>query len=194
MIDNNTLQYLSQLPDQELVARVVGQDETAIEYFFYHKFFPIFERIVSHSLHNQLETNELINEFYIYLQADNWSKLKTFEWKSSLSTWLTVVASRFFVKKKQELTKFDSEKVLNIDDFTNVLKTESTLPITRADLYDAIRKLHNPKYRWVLLSELLGYKPEEMAREMNTTVINIYNYKKRAKIELVELLNEKKDV
>ncbi|MCQ2270167.1 MAG: sigma-70 family RNA polymerase sigma factor [Bacteroidales bacterium] len=193
-MNDSTLKYFSELSDQELLSRVVAQDKAAIEYFFYFRFYPIFEKIVLHTLHNQVETEELINEFYIYLQSDNWSKLKTFEWKSSLSTWLTVVASRFFVKKKQELTKIDGEKVLNIDDFTNVLKTESTLPITRADLYDAIHKMRNPKHKWVLLSELMGYSTEEMAREMNTTVINIYNYKKRAKIELVELLNEKKDV
>lgn len=194
MMNDSTLEYYSQISDQELLARVVDFNETAIEYLFYHRFYSIFEGIVIHTLHNQLETKELINELYIYLQSDDWSKLKTFEWKSSLSTWLTVVATRFFIKKKQELTKMDDFMVLNIENFTNILKTESNSPLTRSELYDAIHKMRNPKYKWVLLSELMGYSTEEMAQEMNTTVMNIYNYKKRAKIELVELLNVKKNV
>ena len=194
MMNDSTLEYFSQISDQELLNRVVEQDEAAIEFFFFHRFYAVFEGIVIHTLHNQLEAKELINELYIYLQSDNWSKLRTFEWKSSLSTWLTVVATRFFIKKKQELTKTDDFQVLNIEDFTDILKIESSLPLTRSELYDAIHKMRNPKHKWVLLSELMGYSTEEMAREMNTTVINIYNYRKRAKIELVELLNVKKNV
>lgn len=82
---------------------------------------------------------------------------------------------------------------MNIEDFIDELVVEASVPITHADLYDAINRLKNSKYRWVLLSELQGFTPEEMSKEMGTSVGNIYNYKKRGKIALVELLNERKD-
>lgn len=193
MLDDNTQKLFSQLSDRELLLRVVENDHCAIEYFFFHKYFPIFQRLSSNIFKNQIEVLELVNEFYIDLQKNNWSKLKSFEEKSKLSTWLTIVASRFFIKKKEKMKQLDEKTTMNIEDFIDELVVEASVPITHADLYDAINRLKNSKYRWVLLSELQGFTPEEMSKEMGTSVGNIYNYKKRGKIALVELLNERKD-
>lgn len=194
MLDNNTLTFFSLLSDQELLMRVVEQDSIAIEYFFFHKYHSFFQRIATNIFQNQIETSELINEFYIDLQKNNWAKLKSFEGRSKFSTWLTIVASRFFIKKREQLNLLYSNKTLNIEDFMDTLIVDTTVSISQSELYDAINQLKNPKYRWVLLGELQGYSTEEMSQELGTSISNIYNYRKRGKLALVELLNERKDV
>ena len=54
--------------------------------------------------------------------------------------------------------------------------------------------IKNIRYKWVLLAELNGLQPEEMADELKTTVGNIYNLKKRAKIEIANVLKKYKNV
>lgn len=194
MLDNKTLGLFSQLSEQELLTRVAQQDPNAVEFFFFHKYRGIFDRLAFNIFKNQIEVSELINEFYLYLQKDNWSKLKSFEGKSKFSTWLTVVASRFFFKKKESMT-FQNEKIaLHIDDFKNTLRADSSATFTQFEVYDAVNQIQNPKYRCTLLAELQGFDTNEIARAMGTNVGNIYNYRKRGKIALVELLNGRKNV
>ena len=57
----------------------------------------------------QLDKNELINELYLYLQSDNWYKLRQFDFRSKLTTWLTVVAVRFFQKRKGVLMDYRNQ-------------------------------------------------------------------------------------
>ncbi|MCQ2276796.1 MAG: hypothetical protein MJZ87_07640 [Bacteroidales bacterium] len=193
MLNDKTLELFSQLSERELIYRVAQQDPNAVEFFFLHKYRDIFDRHAANIFKNQIETSELINEFYIYLQKDNWSKLNSFEGKSKLSTWLTVVASRFFIKKKEGMTFLNEKIALHIDDFIGTLVVDSSKTFTQFEVYDAVNKIQNPKYRYTLLAELQGFDTNEIAQKLGTSVGNIYNYRKRGKIALVELLNERKN-
>ncbi|MBP1673652.1 MAG: polymerase sigma factor, sigma-70 family [Bacteroidetes bacterium] len=185
------------LTDEQLIQCIIQNDEYAIEYFFYNKCHKMFSRIIWQVFSSKVEMDELIDEFYIYLQENNWSKLRGFVGDSALMTWLTVVAVRFFVKNKQQMTNTGKIHTLNFDevgselDKMGVFNFESIL--RKKELYIAINKIKNARYRWVLLAELNGQIPEEMAIDLKTNVGNIYNLKKRAKIELAELLNEWKN-
>ena len=194
MLNDKTLELFSQLSERELILRVSQQDPNAVEFFFFHKYRGIFDRLAANIFKNQIETSELINEFYLDLQKNNWSKLKSFEGKSKLSTWLTVVASRFFIKKKEDMTLINEKIALHIDDFIGTLVVDSSKAFTQFEVYDAVNKIQNSKYRYTLLAELQGFDSNEIAQRMGTSVGNIYNYKKRGKIALVELLNGRKNV
>lgn len=193
MLNDKTLEFFYQLSERELIARVAQQDPNAVEYFFFYKYQSVFDRLAANIFQNQIETSELINEFYLYLQKDNWSKLKSFEGKSKFSTWLTVVASRFFIKKKEGMTFLNEKIALHIDDFIGTLVVDSSKTFTQFEVYDAVNKIQNPKYRYTLLAELQGFDTNEIAQKLGTSVGNIYNYRKRGKIALVELLNERKN-
>ena len=194
MLNDKTLELFSQLSEQELISRIAQQDPNAVEFFFFHKYRGIFDRLAANIFKNQIEVSELINEFYLDLQKNSWSKLKSFEGKSKLSTWLTVVASRFFIKKKEEMTLINEKIASHIDDFIGTLVVDSSKTITQFEAYDAVNKIQNPKYRYALLAELQGFDTNEIAERMGTSVGNIYNYRKRGKIALVELLNGRKNV
>lgn len=57
---------------------------------------------ILYSIYGNMTTlNELVNEFYLYIAADNWRKVRQFDFRSKLMTWVGVVAIRFFQKKKR---------------------------------------------------------------------------------------------
>lgn len=187
-----------QLTDEQLIQSIIQNDEHVIEYFFYVKCHKMFSRIIWHVFASKVEKDELIAEFFIYLKKNNWAKLKTFHGESMLMTWLTVVAVRFFVKNKQRMTNNGTYNTLNYDEVGSELEKVGCFnfePILmKKELYIAINQIKNVRYKWVLLAELNGLLPEEMATELNTTVGNIYNLKKRAKLEIANVLKEYKNV
>lgn len=97
------------ISDRELVDRLLIGDEEIVRYLFFDKCTPMFNYILHRFCPCQLDKNELINELYLYLQSDNWYKLRQFDFRSKLTTWLTVVAVRFLKKnrhKAQRKAKF----------------------------------------------------------------------------------------
>lgn len=185
--------YYQQLNDKELIARIVQDDAAAVEYLFFVKCRPMFQRIVYQLFSNNVEVEELIGEFYLYVRKNDWAKLKSFEGKSSLMTWLTVVATRFFVNNRQDLVNLQDTIAQNVQDLTNQLQSNDQI-INKLELYDAVFKIPNPKYRWVILADLNGNTSQEMSIALQTTIGNIYNYRKRGIIELKEIINEWKHV
>ncbi len=86
--------------DKILIGSILnGQNELAV-HFLKNRCAAIFEYIRTTRLKEiDIETGDLINDFYIYLQENNWEKLRAFRFESKLQTWINVVASRYFLKK-----------------------------------------------------------------------------------------------
>ena len=97
------------ISDRELVDRLLIGDEEIVRYLFFDKCTPMFNYILHRFCPCQLDKNELINELYLYLQSDNWYKLRQFDFRSKLTTWLTVVAVRFFQKRKGVLMDYRNQ-------------------------------------------------------------------------------------
>ena len=197
-MNKKQLKELELLSDEELISRLIVNDTLVIEYLFFHKCSALFDRLINVYFSYKIEKHELINEFYLYLCQDNWYKLRQFGQRSSLNTWLTVVAFHFFIKKADELNENVKNSHLIIENNQSEDTSENSAyqyyDISKYELYDAISKISNPRYRWVLLSELRGLSVKEMAKQLKTTVINIYNLKKRSKAQLVKLLSEEDNV
>lgn len=78
--------------DKQLVDGLIQNDKPTIEYFFCKKCSRLFSYIV-YSVYGGMATlNELVNEFYLYIAADNWKKVRQFDFRSKLMTWIGVVA------------------------------------------------------------------------------------------------------
>ena len=59
------------------------------------------------------------------------------------------------------------------------------------DVWNAIRKMNNERYRQVLVDlELKDLDPKVLAREMNVTVETLYNIRHRAVIQLIAVIRE----
>ena len=148
--------------DREIVDGILANDERIIQHFFFRECKPLFAYIVHSIFDGHVERNELINELFLYLKHDDWYKVRQFDYRSKLITWISVVAIRFFQKKM--------------------------------DVRKAIDKMPNERYKYVIVElELKEREPEELAKEMNITIDNLYNIRRRARLQLKTIMVRKED-
>ena len=188
------LKKLRRLSDRQLVDLLLDNDEETVDYVFFHRCNGMFARVISDVFQSQVKKEELITDFYLFLSADNWRRLRQFEFRSELNTWLTIVAIRFFGQKKASLqTKIEEldapliiERVSQIPDDFDLLDEMS-----RVELYEAIDKLPKSRERMALLGELAGKKAETIAEELECTVAAVYNLTKKARKTLKKRMKGK---
>ena len=178
--------------DKQIVDGILRGDERIIGYFFNRKCRPIFAYIIRSVFDFQIDEATLVSELYIYLQKNDWYKVRQFDFRSKLTTWANVVAIRFFQKKRSELIESGSIEALNN-------KTDFGLvPLgdidRRIDIEEAMKKMPNERYRQVIeLLDIQGTRPEELAEEMNVTIDNLYNIHRRARLQLRMVMGRKED-
>ena len=131
--------------DKEIIDGILRNDATIIEHFFFKECKPLFAYIVRSVFDGKQEINELINELYLYLQHDNWYKVRQFDYRSQLVTWISVVAIRFFQKKRALMIESDSIETLYEQ---NTFWHEANIgQERRMDVHNAIQKMTNERYR-----------------------------------------------
>lgn len=170
---------INTLTDQQIVNGLIQNDKHIIEYFFCKKCSKLFSYITYSVYSGTTNVNELVNELYLYIAADNWKKLRQFDYRSKLMTWIGVVAIRFFKKKRERLIENNSNEA-QIEHTMN-LKSYS-MPIDDIiDVRQALNRMPNMRYRMVIQQlDLYEVEPEKLAKEMNITVANLYNIHRRA--------------
>ena len=169
--------------DRQIVDGILNNDKKLIGYFFNKKCSKLLSYIILNVFDGHVDKCELVSELYLYLAKDDWYKVRQFDFRSKLMTWLSVVAIRFFQKKREELIENQSSEAL-IEQ--NRISTTETMAIeNRIDINKAISLVPNPRYRMVIekldLEELV---PDELADEMGVTVDNLYNIHRRALLQL----------
>ena len=134
----------------------------------------------------RVEKDEIISELYIHIQEDNWHKLRQFDFRSKLTTWISVVASRFFIKKRNSLKKNIGEDAMiekGYDPFKSM--------ILKMDMENTLENMQNRRYRDVLFDLFVeDMEPEEVAEKMKITVANLYNLKHRALQQFAKILKK----
>ena len=181
------------LTDQQILENVFSDEGKVIQYLFYTKCNSMFCFIIKDMFSsNHIERDELINELYLYLKENNWERLRKFEGRSKLTTWLSVVAVRFFINNRSRLIDSRGRNDLNIAHAENIAsKTSHEHFIQNMDLYEAINKLKNPRDKFVILAlEIEGRDKKEVAENLNTSIDNLYNISKRAKDRLSGILKD----
>ncbi len=183
---------LERMTDRELIDQIIVDNEAIIEYVFFEKCNALLRYIVQEIFSNQLQREDLISELYLFLRADNWRKVREFEGRSKFVTWISVVAVRFFLKKRASLIDSGSNRTL----YTEVVKqipdrSRDDEMISRIDLINAIQKLKSPRDKFVILAiEIEGCDVDEVAGQLGITRANLYNIKKRALDKLSTILKE----
>lgn len=185
--------YFESLSDRQLVELLLANDPEAVEYVFFHRCNGMFAHIVHSVFQSQGKKEELISEFYLYLSENDWNRLRQFEFKSALNTWLTVIAIRFFRKKRISQTKMVAvEPQLIVETQKNEVDDYDVFhEMSRLELYKAIDRLSKPRERYALLADLTGKSADEIAADMGCTVSAVYNLTKKARMELRTLLKDK---
>ena len=196
---------LSDLSDKEIIDGLIGSDEQVTRYFFYVKCAPILGRVIKTVYDYRAEKNELVGELYIYLKENDWYKLRRFDYRSRLTTWLSVVATRFFVNKKMRERVIENpapDALKEMDDDGSGVNSpyrrfpkgngyDPINPIIKMGVHQALEKMPNARYREVLYELFINdMEPEELAVKMSVTIANVYNLKHRAIQQITEVMNK----
>ncbi|WP_440426415.1 RNA polymerase sigma factor [Prevotella sp.] len=170
--------------DEQLVNGLINNNKKIIEYFFCKKCSKLFTYIVYSIYGGRASLNELVNEFYVYIAADNWRKVRQFDFRSKLMTWIGVVAVRFFQKKKEVLIEHESSEALI--EKTKYFSGSYNMTVDKTfDVRQAIKQISNIRYKMVIEQlDLEDVAPERLASKMGVTVDNLYNIHRRALLQL----------
>lgn len=180
------------LSDKEIVAAVIKNDGAMIKYLFCEKCSKLLSYIAYSVFDNRVDKRELISELFLYIAQNDWYKLKQFDFRSSLMTWLSVVSIRFFQKKREELLEKESEEAL-ISKIRETYKPHSSKELIM-DIENAINEMKNARYKDVICElDLKDVPPEEYAARTGITVDNLYNLHRRALMQLKNIIDKKED-
>lgn len=186
------------MTDKEIIEGLVNRDNRITEYFL-EKYRPLFLNAIQVIFDYPVDKDECINELYFYLMKDDAAKLKAFEYRSTLGCWLKKVVIRFFrdLRDTRRVIDDNSKEPLyekkgnNQDD--EVIDTLAA-DEAKADLENLFALMKNERYVMVIRALVLeDREPEQMARFMGITVVNLYNIKKRALASLAKVaINERR--
>ncbi len=137
--------------------------------------------------------DELINELYIYLKENDWHKLRQFQFRCKLTTWLSVVATRFFIKKRDTLIEKESQDA-PFDRGEKDGYNPSSYIDKQIDVRSAIMRMSNWRYIRVIIElDFNDTDPKVLAQQMGITVDNLYNIRKRAYAQLGMIIKRRED-
>ena len=177
--------------DRQLIDQIIIGNKVLIALFLKQKCAKTFEYIRNTRLKGlDLDVNDLISDFYLFLQENNWEKLRTFRFESKLQTWVNLVASRYLLKKYEMELKENSMKGTPIEGIASFIDETHYCSVVRAELLEAIQNLKDKKEQQVLLLTLQGYDAVEIARNIGTSTSNVYTIKCRAIEKLRIRLND----
>ena len=179
---NMNNKILDSYSDQDIVERLLLNENKVVEFFFFKKCGPLLGYIIKEIFHGQAQKEELVNELYIYLSQNNWYKLRQFDYRSKLTTWVGVVATRFFIRKKDLLIDYAPTNVLNKK---NASWDPFSKSIKRGDILRAIEQMENERYKMVILAlDINERHPAKVADELGISLANLYNLHSRARAQL----------
>ena len=181
---------LATLSDGQLIARVLANDEDAIAYVFYHKYASLLKlNAQKAAAHKGLAYDDLVQDLYLYLNKNDWEKLRKYDHKYSFASWFTVISYRFFKDCGRSL--IDSTNNLpmdNLGDKSELVAGTDKISLMMMDIKKAISKLKPPRDQKIVEALLLNEEePADVAKEYGVTVDNLYNIKRRGIAKLVQL-------
>lgn len=168
------------MTDREIIQGLIDRDNRITEQFLYVKCRPLFTAIMRLVFSNPVDYDEMVSELYAYLMDNDGAKLRKFEYRSSIYQWMKVVATRFFITKRNQLLDSGSP----LPPYEQEEKERRVDPIgaisDKMDLETLLNHI-NPRYADVIRNLVIAdLQPELYAKQIGVTVDNLYNIKKRA--------------
>lgn len=150
------------MTDQRVVEKLINGDHRITKDFFFVRCKPMLIYIGQYFCQYKYTPEELIGEFYEFLSADDWHKLRIFKYTCSLNSYVTIIASRYFQHKRdKELLSLDE----NIDFVKKIQDDGSEDTFFMEDFYKIIKEMQ-PFDRFLVQRILIdGEKPGDILDE-----------------------------
>lgn len=188
------------MTEQQIIDGLIARDERVTEQFFFGYCRPLFRSIIRYVFSYEVDYDEFVNEFYLYLMENDAYRLRQFQGRSSIYQWLKVVAIRYFVSKRDGMIDTQSKEALLDRAINNEHDDSEQRMAARMDIERLLSLMPNRRFAYVLRRLVLQEAdPRRVAEELSTNVDNLYNIKKRAMaaltaIALNEVRNDEKEI
>lgn len=168
------------MTDREIITALIGGDHRTIKEFFFVRCRPMLIYIGQYFCPYRQSPEELMGEFYEFLSADDWHKLRIFKHTCSLNSYVTIIASRYFQHKRdKELLSLNE----NIALVKNLRDDRGEEAFFMEDLGRIIKKLQ-PFDRFLVQRILIdGEKPGNILDEARALLAGDTSLSTDAKME-----------
>lgn len=155
--------------DREIVDKLIANDEDTIKEFFFERCRRALCYIGQYFCHGKQTPEELIGEFYEFLSADDWHRLRIFRFTCSLNSYITIIASRYFQNKRnEEMLPLDEDIVL-----AKGMRVEAAGDVLFMDYLQRLIERMQPLDRFLVQRILIeGEKPGDILEEAAEMVMN----------------------
>jgi len=187
--------------EKKLLERCLAQDKKAWDIFVER-----YNRLISHAILHTLEkysfspANQVIPDLFhtVFLSIieDNCRKLRQFQWKCSLSSWLHIIAVRVtvdYLRKQSEHLSLNGETTAERS-LKEGIANGNPLPDRIIELKDEKRLfqqikegLSSKERLFVELCYSREFPPAKIAAILNTTENNVYQIKSRVREKMKKI-------
>lgn len=180
--------HTAPMTDKEIIRGLIDRDNYVTEQFLFVKCRPLLTAIMRLVFSYPMDYDEMVNELYEFLMADDGAKLKKFEYRSSVYQWMKVVSTRFFIRHRNNMIEnVSKEAPYDRPGKEEIIDTAAAVA-DRMDLRRLLDMMENRRYAETIRRLILeDVEPEKYAAEIGVTVDNLYNIKKRAMAALTRL-------
>lgn len=176
------------MTSQQIIEALIARDEQTTQQLFFKDCRPLFLSIIRYVFSYEVDYDEFVNEFYLYLMEEDAYRLRQFQGRSTIYQWLKIVAIRYFVAKRDSMIDMTPKKSLS-DSVMQKEKIDGERGMmAKMDVERLFSLMQNRRYVYVIRRLVLQEaEPKVVAQELNTNVDNLYNIKKRAIAALTEI-------
>lgn len=176
------------MSDQQIIQALIARDERVTQQFFFKSCRPLFKSIICYVFSYEVDYDEFVNEFYLYLMENDAYRLRQFQGRSTIYQWLKVTAIRYFISKRDNMIDMAPQDTLfEMSDKGDEHEEEQRMT-AQMDIERLFQLMPNKRYVYVINRLVLQEaEPCEVAQELGTNVENLYNIKKRAISALTEI-------
>ena len=176
------------MSDQQIIEALIARDERVTQQFFFGNCRPLFLSIIRYVFSYEVDYDEFVNEFYLYLMENEAYRLRQFQGRSTIYQWMKVIAIRYFIVKHDSMIDNESKDTL-LDRVVQNETVDSEKKMTaKMDIEHLLSLMPSRRYVYVIRRLVLQEaEPKVVAQELKTNVDNLYNIKKRAIAELTEI-------
>ena len=176
------------MTDQQIIQALIARDERVTQQFFFGDCRSLFSSIIRHVFSYEVDYDEFVNEFYLYLMEDEAYRLKQFQGRSTIYQWLKVVAIRYFMAKRDGMIDMEPKDTLSGSVVQDEAVDEEGVVTAKMDVERLLALIPNKRYVYVIRRLVLQEtEPKTVAEELDTNVDNLYNIKNRAMAALAQV-------
>ena len=176
------------MTDKQIIEALIARDERVTQQFFFGSCRPLFLSIIRYVFSYEVDYDEFVSEFYLYLMENDAYRLRQFQGRSSIYQWMKIIAIRYFVAKRDNLIDTNAKDTLLDSELRRESVDSERAMTAKMDIEHLFSLMPNRRYVYVLRRLVLQEaEPQEVARELQTNVDNLYNIKKRAMAALTEI-------